>query len=205
MMPMPRTSMWLRVSSALVHNHFAAVHQRDLDHVVGHEAVAALDEGQDGLAFADAAFAADDDAHAEDVHHAAHFGAARREHHFQRQRGQLMNFIVTSGRLENRHVRVCSAAVRNSLSGLQTAAEDDARDFVGEQIGVTRLALLWSRATQIIHLRVAHDLHAFVGEILREAAQRQAGAVDGRLADDALEIRSRRRRSFICSAAACSL
>src|SRR5262249_54400286 len=59
------------------HPHdIAAVHERDAGNVVGHETVTAFDEGEDALAFADAAFTADDDADAEDIDHAAHLGAA---------------------------------------------------------------------------------------------------------------------------------
>src|SRR5262249_34554660 len=44
----------------------AAIEQRHLGHVVRDETVAALDQGQHALAFADAAFAFDDHAHPED-------------------------------------------------------------------------------------------------------------------------------------------
>src|ERR1039458_6224704 len=70
----------------------AAVNQGDAGDVVGNEAVAALDEGEDALAFADAAFAADDGADAEDVHHAADFGAARGEEHFEGEGGHVDEF-----------------------------------------------------------------------------------------------------------------
>ena len=39
-----------------------------------------------------------------------------------------------------------------------------------------------------MHLRVADGLDAFEGEVAREPAQREAGAVDRRHADDALEV-----------------
>ncbi len=67
MMPMPRTSMWSRVSSALVQSTSRPVHQHGFHDIIGHQAVTAFDEREDGLAFADAAFAFDDDADAEDV------------------------------------------------------------------------------------------------------------------------------------------
>ena len=121
--------------------HFAPVHQRGFHHVVGHQAVAALDQRQHGLAFADAAFAADDHAHAEDVHHAAQFRAARGKHHFQRQRGHVDEFHRHQRRLENRHARLRRRREK-FLVRLQTAAENDARDFVGKQIRVARHALL---------------------------------------------------------------
>ncbi len=41
---------------------------------------------------------------------------------------------------------------------------------------------------------MAHHLHALVGEIAGEAAQRQAGPVHGRLADDAFEVASLREQ-----------
>ncbi len=99
--------------------HFAAIHQRGLDHVVGHQAVAALDQGQHRLALANAAFAADDGAHAEDVHHAAQFGGAGGEHHFERQGGQVDEFHGHQRRLKNAARPVCSAAAMNCRSGLR--------------------------------------------------------------------------------------
>jgi hypothetical protein len=36
---------------------------------------------------------------------------------------------------------------------------------------------------------VAHHLHPFVGEVTREAAQRETGAIHRRLADDAVQTR----------------
>src|SRR6201999_576168 len=51
---------------------FASVHQRHFRDIIRHQAVTALDQRQDTLAFPDAAFAANDDSHPEDVHHAAH-------------------------------------------------------------------------------------------------------------------------------------
>ena len=69
----------------------------------------------------------------------------------------------------------------------ETAAENDARDFEGEEMGVTFRAFGGRERPQIIHLRVAENLHPFVGEVVRESAQRQAGPVDRRLADDALQ------------------
>src|SRR6185437_451540 len=43
---------------------FAAIHERDFGDVVGHQTVAAFNQREDAFAFADAAFAADDDANA---------------------------------------------------------------------------------------------------------------------------------------------
>src|SRR5208282_709924 len=169
-------------------NHVVAVHEHDLDDVISDKAVTAFDKREDGFAFADAALAADDDAHAEDVHHAAQFGAARREHGFELQRRGIDEFHRHQRALEDRHLRLLRRLQKFCI-GTETAAEDDARDFVGEQIGITRLPLLFQEGTQVIHLRVAHDLHTLVGEVLREPAQREAGPVHGRLADDALQTR----------------
>jgi hypothetical protein len=47
---------------------------------------------------------------------------------------------------------------------------------------------LAAQRPQIKHLRMAHHLDALVGKIAREPAQRQAGAVHRRLANDPLEI-----------------
>jgi hypothetical protein len=79
-------------------------------------------------------------------------------------------------------------------SGLQAAAEDDAGNFVGEQIRVTRFTLLVRQRPQVVNLSVAEYLHALVGKILREPAQRQAGAVDRRFANDAAQLHPFRKQ-----------
>src|SRR5262249_51564192 len=85
-------------------DHFVSVHERDLGDVVGHKTVTAFDQGEHTFTFADAAFAADDHAYAEDVHHAAHLGAVRGEHHFQRERGQVDELHRDERTLKDRHV-----------------------------------------------------------------------------------------------------
>src|SRR5688572_23277317 len=52
---------------------FAAIEQHHLGNVVGHQAVAALNERQDRLAFPDATLAANDHTDAKDIDHAPHF------------------------------------------------------------------------------------------------------------------------------------
>ena len=167
-------------------DNFAAVHQRDLRHVIGDQAVAALDERQHCLAFADAAFAANQHAHAEDVHHAAHLGAARRKHRFQRERRGIDELHRDHRALKNRHARFFGGG-QKFLVRPKTAAENKARNFEGEKVGVTLQSFGGRERPQIIHLGVAENLHPFVGEVVRESAQRQAGPVDRRLADDALQ------------------
>ena len=52
-------------------HELAAFERSDPGHVVGHEAVTALDQPQDAFALADSARTADQNAHTQDVHHAA--------------------------------------------------------------------------------------------------------------------------------------
>ena len=56
-----------------------------------------------------------------------------------------------------------------------------------EQIGVTRFALVAVEGLEESGLRRADNLDALAGEILGEPRQRQAGAVNRRLADQPLE------------------
>src|SRR5208283_371013 len=165
---------------------FAAVHQSDPCHVIGDQAVAALDERQHRLAFADAAFTANQHAHAEDVHHAAHLRTAWRKHGFERERRGIDEFHRDRRALKNRHARGLGAG-HKFLVRAETAAENNARNFEGEKVGVTFRSFGGRERPQIIHLRVAENLHAFVGEVMRESAQHEAGTVYRRFADDALQ------------------
>src|ERR1043166_1786991 len=106
----------------------AAIHQRDAGDVVGDEAVTAIDQGEDRFTFADAAFATDDDAHAEDIDHAADLGAARSEQHFQRQGGEVDELHRDQWRLENRHAGVFGRAHETAV-GPQAARENHRGNF----------------------------------------------------------------------------
>src|ERR1019366_5519214 len=138
----------------------AAVNQGDAGDVVGNEAVAALDEGEDALAFADAAFAADDGAGAEDVHHAADFGAARGEEHFEGEGGRVDEFHGDQRGDEDGDLGVFGGA-EEEFVGFEIAGKDDAGDFVGEEIGVMGFALLGSEVAQERGLGLADDLQPF--------------------------------------------
>ena len=54
--------------------------------------------------------------------------------------------------------------------------------------------VVWQRF-QKVRLGIADDLDALAGEITGETGQHQAGAIDGRLANDPLQVRWRRPES----------
>src|SRR5581483_4270337 len=164
----------------------AAIDQGHLGDVVGHEAVAALDQGEHAFAFADAALAADDNADAEDVHHAAHLGAMRGEHHFKRQRGEIDELHGDERALEDGDVCLLGDFQHQPVRVLVPAV-DDAGDFVGAKSGVAALAFLGREGCQVKGRGVADDLHALVGEITGEAGEDEARPVHGGFANDALE------------------
>ena len=122
--------------------------------------------------------------------------AAGREHQFQRQRGLVDEFHGHQRRLKHWHARLLGGR-QKLLVRPELAAEHDAGNPEGKEVGVAGLALFMAQFAQVVNLRMAHDLQALVGEIAGEAAQGQTGPVDGRLADDALEI-ALFRSSFIC-------
>ena len=69
----------------------------------------------------------------------------------------------------------------------QVAAQHQARDAMGEQIVRPRLLHRGVERAQVGDLDVADDLDALGREVALEAGEGEAGAVDGRLADGALQ------------------
>ena len=124
---------------------------------------------------------------------------SRREHHLHRKRREIDELHGDERALKDRHVgflrRPEEFAVR-----LEVSAEDEARDLVREQFGVTLLTRLNGKRFQESAFRRAHHLHAFAREVFREAGERQAGAVDGGLPDDPLEAVCARDKSELKSA-----
>src|SRR6185503_8883864 len=98
--------------------------------------VSAFYEREDTFTFADAAFAADDDADAEDVDHASHFSRAGGEHHFECERGEVDELHRDERRLEHGNVHLF-AGFEKLLVGMQIATEDNARDLEAQDHVVT--------------------------------------------------------------------
>lgn len=165
---------------------FAAVDESDAGDVVADEAVAAFDERENAFAFADAAFAFDDDTDAEDIDHAAHFARARGEHEFEREGGEIDEAHGDVRRGEDGNVSFFSAMEELTI-GLEISAENNARNFVAEKIGVALGTFGGREGLEIVTLGVAHDLDSFAGEVAFETSESKAGAVDGGFANDSTE------------------
>src|SRR6185295_592400 len=131
-------------------------------------------------------FALDDDANAEDVHHAAHFRATRREHHFQRERGEVDEFHREQRRLKYRYTDLFSLFQKQAVR-LQVSAENQAGDFVGQQLFVALNTLLRRQRFKVVGIRVAERLYALVSKVASETGEHQAGTIDGWLDYDATQ------------------
>ena len=156
------------------------VDAEEVDRVVGHEAVAARDQLQPELALAQARFARDHHAHAQDVHeHAVHRGAlgkvlgqvrAQQVDHEGRRlaRGEQRQLGALADRQQ--FVRRGLAVGQHQHRGLQ-------RDDAGNAPGAVFLAT----ARQVGHLAGAEDLHAVgvdVVEVADEVGRRLGPADD---------------------------
>ena len=70
-------------------HQFTTFQGSDPGNIVGHQAVAALDQSQDAFAFANSACATNQNAHAQNVHHAAELGHSGGKIHFQGNRRSI--------------------------------------------------------------------------------------------------------------------
>jgi hypothetical protein len=85
-------------------HELAPLQRSDPRHVVGYEAIAALDQPKDAFALANAARAANQNADAEDIHHATELGHGRREIDFQRDRRSINELHRDHWRAKHRNL-----------------------------------------------------------------------------------------------------
>ena len=111
------------------------VNERDFGDVVGHQAVASFNERQNAFGFANAAFSADDHPDPQNIDHAADFGAARGEHHFQRQRRQVDELHCNERRFEDRHFGPFRRGAKGFVR-VQVSGKDNAGKAVGKKLAI---------------------------------------------------------------------
>ncbi len=165
------------------HGLLAASH---FDGVVGDQPVAAHDEIERALALADAALAGQEHAEAEDVQQHAVTGFTRREAILQqrRQPGDRR------GRRERRaHERDAGplGLGRQLRRSVQAHRHQHARKVAGEQLAEHMQAQRRFHALDEADFALAEHQHAAGPEILVEAGEREAGLLDVRERDAAVE------------------
>ena len=167
-------------------HELALIEQLDHGDVVGHEAVAALDEGQGALGFAHPAVAADDHPHALEVDGGALFDRGGGKLVVDAKRGGVHEIHRDHRRAEDGQVALLRDFQHRFREGV-VSRQNQARNMaVGHAVHDLALGLLAERA-QEGHLGGAEHLDAFVREILEEAGEGQGGAVDRGLADETVQ------------------
>ena len=156
----------------------------DLHRVVGHQAVAPLDQLHGGLALAHAGVAHEQHALAVHIHQHPVAGDAGRE-----------TGLEPVGEVGDEQGGVLLAAQDGPLvldrhghelrEGLQAAGEDEGRDGLGQEGVKALLPLLRALVVQIRPLHLADDLDAVGGKVVKKAQDLQGGAVDVVGADEA--------------------
>ena len=147
--------------------------------IICHQTVAALDQLNGQLAFADAAVAKDQDAFAVHLHQHAVPGDAGRKLQIQ-YADQAAHQSAGSLVGTQQGNRVLLRQFLHLREGRQflAAADDDRRGLLPEQL-LQRLVALFCRQTgQKVHLCQTHDLQAELIEIIIIARQKQTRAVD---------------------------
>src|SRR5271156_4759838 len=133
-------------------DELAAFEGTNLGHVVGDEAVTAFHQREDALAFADAAGAADEDADAHDVDHAAVLGGGGGKIELETNGGGVEQPHGGQGRLEDGDVLVLRL-LEDDARRVDVAGEDQARDAVLEEFAQALAADRFGERLEI--LRVA--------------------------------------------------
>ena len=154
--------------------------------VIGDEAVAALDEAKDALAFADAAGAPDEGSNAKDAHHAAVLGCRRRKIGLEQDGGGIDEFHRDHAGSHDRNFKLGGRIEQRGRDG-EISGDDDAGHLAGEHHANAFLQRDGAEALQVAHLGGTKHLNALHGEIAVEARQGEAGTVDSGLADEAIE------------------
>src|SRR5207244_13016987 len=113
-------------------HYLAPFERRDSGHVISYEAVATLDQSKNAFAFADAAGAANQNPHAQNVHHAAELG----------DRWRKIDFKSNSRRVDKLHRDHRCPKHGDFLFGcnrkhcrieMESARDDEAWNFAGTQ------------------------------------------------------------------------
>jgi len=124
------------------------------------------------------------DAHAQDVHHAAHLCAAGANIISKAKVARLMNFIVTKGH-RKMGAPTCSAAFRNNLSGCNPREKTTHGDFVRKKSFVAPAPLFGGNGFQEYASAFPMTWQSFKSKVTRETGENEAGTVDGWLPNEA--------------------
>src|SRR4029077_13681416 len=132
--------------------------------VISYEAVAALDQAKDAFAFTDAAGAANQNAHAQNVYHAAELSDRWRKIHFKRD-GRRVNKLHCNHRRAEHRDFLFGCNRKHCRIEMESARDNEAWNFAGTQRPKPPHPGFWSQALYIGMLGCAQDLHALLREI----------------------------------------
>ena len=171
-------------------NYQAAINELELGDIIGHETISPLHQRQHTFTFPDTAFAFHNHSHAENIHHAAVFLSARRKQILQRERGAVDKLHGNQRTAEDRNRKFVRQGqkllVRTKIPGKHHAG-----NLTTAHLLKALLAFFLGERFQVSRLSRANGLNAFVSKIFGESRQSQAGAVDRRFLNNALQaIRS---------------
>src|SRR5690348_15615952 len=158
----------------------------DASYVVRNQAVAPFDQSQNAFAFSHSALSADEHADAKNIDHAAELCHRRREIEFKRNRGCVDKLHRYHRCAKNRHTRGFSDC-EQLWSKVKTSRNNNARDFRLAEGTEAPLPLLHAQALEVGLFGCTQNLHSLLGKIGIETGQREAGTVDGRFSNSAIE------------------
>jgi len=165
---------------------FALVEEADAGEVVGDEGMAAGDEGEGTLGFADAGVAADHDADALHVEGGGVLGGGGGEFVVDAEGGGVDEVHRDRRHAEDGQVHLGGDG-EHGVRGLVVAGEDEAGDAAAGHLAEDLDLLALGDGLEERHLGGAEDLDAFVREIFEEPGEGERGAVDRALLDEAVE------------------
>ena len=167
-------------------DEFGSLHRAEAGDVVTDQAVAALDQAEDALAFTDAAGSANEGSHPEDADHAAVFRRGGREVGLQKNRGGIDEFHRDHARPQHGNLEL-RGGFENRRGNGEVSSDHETGHLARKEGSGALLERRGSETLEITHLGGTENLDAFDGKIIEKAGQSEAGAVDGGLTDQAVE------------------
>jgi hypothetical protein len=160
---------------------------RDLDDVVGDQAVALEDQVERGLALADAAAADQQQADAQHVDQHAVDGGARRQQVLELPRQARDEDRAHERAAQHRHA-VAARDVHQEVRRVEAAGDRQTAQRLAAERLEARPRLLRRAAEQVVDLGEAEHLDPVGEDVLDEAGQREAGLLDPHTRDLAVEL-----------------
>jgi len=174
-------------------DEFPALKRADAGDIVSDQAVATLDEGQDALAFTNAAGAADEDADAQDINHAAVLGGDGREVEFQADCRHVHQAHRGQGRLEDGDAFLLGD-FQDHAGGIDVTGENETRDAMFEEFTQALAADRIRQRLEILGFPAADDLDALERKRFIETGKGQAGTIDRSLGNAPLQTARARQQ-----------